>query len=372
MSQRTLKIPSTLKHANEDQTDAALQAKAREHFDRHPGLQFLADVLRALHAQPEPLRSAKAFFNAFRPQHVMDALAQRPDLRVRTLKALTGGPNALLRRLTASAVASQIELLATEDLPEAERSVRAEGDRPLSVYQIYLKYLDPMDIATYLPAQSIWEYEAQGEWWKRDPSPGTRALMAAELRSIRRNGILSDSDILDVIGDERLESRLSLPVRTGLRKAARRAAAEGRPFTDADMFASVAGGARDLIGEMVECMPLPELREVTGRALQVLLSDDDQITQVTMTKVAVGGAPAGNGSAVPTLMGVPRVGPKPTSGAGKTPPPTPADRRGSSSKDLPGMATPKPERIPAGGFETEGPPEPDDDLAFLEEVSGRI
>src|SRR5262245_7081275 len=168
MSQRTLRFPPPLKHSNDEQADAQLQAKAREHVDRNQGLQFLADVLRALHATPEPVRSAKAFFSAFRPQHVMEAFAQRPDLRVRTLKALTGGPNALLRRLSAGAVASQIDLLATEDLPETERTVRAEGDRPLSVYQIYLKYLDAADIVTYIPAQSIWEYEAQGEWWKRE------------------------------------------------------------------------------------------------------------------------------------------------------------------------------------------------------------
>src|SRR5450432_3358888 len=159
MNQLTLRIPGTLKHQGE-QSDASLQETAREHVERHQGLLFLADVVRALHASPSPLRGPAAFFEAFPPREVMDAFDERPDLRVRVLKALTGGPSALLRRLSMEAVASQIELLAADDLPEAERSVRAEADRALSVHELYIKYVDPVDVATYLPAGTVWEYEA--------------------------------------------------------------------------------------------------------------------------------------------------------------------------------------------------------------------
>src|SRR5262245_8765390 len=209
MTQRTPQIPGTLKHNTDEQTDAILQDKAREHADRHPGVRFLADVLRALHGPIAPLRNAKTFYGAFTPREVMEAFAQRPDLRVKTVKAITGSPAALLRRLPPEALASQIDLLAIEDLPESERSVRAEADRALSVNELYIKYLDAVDLATYLPAQSIWKYESHDSWWKWEPTAGSRALMAAELRSARRHGVLTDSEILDLLGEETLERHLS-------------------------------------------------------------------------------------------------------------------------------------------------------------------
>ena len=144
------------------------------------------------------MRSAKGFYSAFAPREMMDALAQRPDLRVKAVKAITAGAH-LLRRLPPDALASQIDLLVAEDLPEAERSVRAEADRALAVHDLYMKYLDAVDLATYLPAQSILTYESQDSWWKWEPTAGTRALMATELRSIRRHGILTDAEILDLL-----------------------------------------------------------------------------------------------------------------------------------------------------------------------------
>ena len=308
MNQRTLRMPGTLKHTSDEQTDVALQEKAREHADRHPGVGYLADVLRALHVPGALMRNAKGFYSAFTPREVMEALAQRPDLRVKTVKAITGGAPTLLRRLSPEALASQIDLLVIEDLPEAERSVRAEADRALTVHDLYMKYLDPVDLATYLPPQSIWAYESQDSWWKWEPTAGTRALMATELRSIRRHGILTDAEILDLLGEETLEQHLSLAVRTGLRKAARRAAAAGKPFTDADLFAGLGAGGRDLIDEMVDSVPMAQLREVVAQAVRILgvpaLDDNDEPTAVTF------GNSAKDAAAVPTPIG--RIGPKPT------------------------------------------------------------
>jgi hypothetical protein len=381
MTQRTLRIPGTLKHTGDEQTDVNLQDKAREHVDRHPGLYFLADVLRTLHGPLAPLRNAKTFYSAFPPREVMEAFSQRPDLRVKTVKAITGGPPALLRRLTAEAVASQIDLLAIEDLPEAERSFRAEGDRTLSVHDLYLKNLDAIDIATYVSPGSIWRYESQDDWWKWEPSVPGRVLMAAELRSIRRHVILTDTEMLDLIGDETLERHLPLAVRTSMRGAARRAAAAGRPFTDADVFAGTkAAGGRDLIDEMVECVPMTQLRQVIVHVATVLglaeRDTDDAPTVVTLAS----GILAGDAQAVPTPVGV-RVGPKPAAGMPGVPAaPVAAAKKGPPAAP-PGRAMPPPPKAMPNGklnpaaannVNAEGPPEPDDDLALFEEVSGRI
>jgi hypothetical protein len=376
MNQRTLRIPGTLKHTSDEQTDVALQEKAREHADRHPGVGFLADVLRVLHAPGGLMRNAKGFYSAFTPRQVMEALAQRPDLRVKTVKAITGGAPTLLRRLSPEALAFQIDLLVVEDLPEAERSVRAEADRALTVHDLYMKYLDPVDLATYLPPQSIWAYEADDSWWKWEPTGGTRALMATELRSIRRHGILTDAEILDLLGEETLEQHLPLAVRTGLRKAARRAAAAGKPFTDADLFAGLGAGGRDLIDEMVDSVPMGQLREVVAQAVRILgvsaMDDNDEPTAVTF------GNSAKDAAAVPTPIGQ-RIGPKPTPPVTLAPSPLLGKPRAANDRN----ATPPPKPIPSappakGGrpapipADAAGPPAPDDDFAFLEEISGRV
>lgn len=376
MNQRTLRIPGTLKHTSDEQTDVALQEKAREHAGRHPGVGYLADVLRALHVPGALMRTAKGFYSAFTPREVMEALAQRPDLRARTVKAITGGAPTLLRRLSPEALASQIDLLVIEDLPEAERSVRAEADRTLTVHDLYMQYLDPVDLATYLPPQSILAYESHDGWWKWEPTAGTRALMGTELRSIRRHGILTDAEILDLLGEETLEQHLSLAVRTGLRKAARRAAAAGKPFTDADLLAGLGAGGRDLIDEMVDSVPMAQLREVVAQAVRILgvsaLDDNDEPTVVSI------GSSAKDAAAVPTPIGQ-RIGPKPTPGMTPAPSPLLGKPRAVSDRN----ATPPPKPIPApppakGGrpapipVDAAGPPEPDEDFAFLEEISGRV
>ena len=200
--------------------------------------------------------------------------------------------------------------------------------------------------------------------------------MATELRSIRRHGILTDAEILDLLGEEALEQHLSLAVRTGLRKAARRAAAAGKPFTDADLFAGLGAGGRDLIDEMVDSVPMAQLREVVAQAVRILgvsaLDDNDEPTAVTF------GNSAKDAAAVPTPIGQ-RIGPKPTPAV--TPAPSPLMGKPRAANDR--NATPPPKPIPApppgkGGrpapipADAAGPPEPDDDFAFLEEISGRV
>jgi hypothetical protein len=254
--------------------------------------------------------------------------------------------------------------------------VRAETDRALTVQDLYMKYLDPADLATYLPAQSIWTYESHDSWWRSEPTAATRALMATELRSIRRHGVLTDAEILDLLGEETLEEHLSLAVRTGLRRAARRAAAAGKPFTDGDLFAFPGSGGRDLIDEMVDSVPMAQLREVVAQSVRILgvstLDDNEEPTAVTL------GNSAKDAAAVPAPIGQ-RIGPKPTPAV--TPAPSLVSGKPRPTNDR--NATPPPKPIPApppakGGrpaplpADAAGPPEPDDDFAFLEEVSGRV
>ena len=266
------RLPGPLKHPAETTAEPELQKQQRGFLAAQPGVRFLVDVLAALHAPPQPLRDPRAFHAVFGSQVVLQAFASRPELRVRLVRAITGGPPALLRRMAAENLAKQVELLVAEDLPAAERALRAEEDRALDVFQLYQKYLDPGDLASYLPSSLIWQYESQDQWWTRAASPATRALMTAELKSIRAHGVLSDGDILDMLGDETLERDLPAAVRTRLRSAARKAGREGKAFRDSDMFSALRSedGKQDLTDHLVEHVAPATLRLVVARAAEVL------------------------------------------------------------------------------------------------------
>ncbi|HEX7499369.1 MAG TPA: hypothetical protein VF524_03600 [Polyangia bacterium] len=217
---------------------------------------------------------------------------------------MTGGPATLLRRLPSAALVSQIELLAADDIPDEEREIRGEADRALSICQLYLKYLDPSDIVAYLPAQTIWEYETQDHWWKQTPSQTTRALMAVELKAIRRYAIMSDTEILDILGDETFERDMPLAVRVVVRKAARQAAREQRQFTDSALFPKVGSpsGERELFDEMVESISLVELRKVVTQAATLLgLADSEAAAEAVKIAAAHTPAPVAIGQALSGL-----------------------------------------------------------------------
>jgi hypothetical protein len=266
-----LRIPGVLQHPKGPRGDVDLQKEVRAHFDAHAGVRFLVEVLGALHASPAPIRTAEAFVASLPPKVTMRAFEARADLRARVVHALTGAPQSLMRRMPLDAVIAQIELLVERDLPPEERSVRAEDDRNLSVSEIYLKHIDPTDLAAYVPPADLWAYERKDEWWTKS-NASNRRMMAAELKSIRRHRILSDTEILDTLGDDAFERDLPVKVRAALRGAARKAAAEKRPFTDTDLFEHLKSqnGARDLVDDLVESVSLAHLRKIIARAATVV------------------------------------------------------------------------------------------------------
>ena len=127
---------------------------------------------------------------------------------------------------------------------------------------------------------------------------------------------------------------------------------------------------------MVDSVPMAQLREVVAQAVRILgvsaLDDNDEPTAVTF------GNSAKDAAAVPTPIGQ-RIGPKPTPAV--TPAPSPLMGKPRAANDR--NATPPPKLIPpappakAGRpapipADAGGPPEPDDDFAFLEEISERV
>jgi hypothetical protein len=273
-------FPGTVFHADSARSDADLARDVRAHYDAYAGIRFLVDVLRAVHALPDPVRTASAFYEAFPPHATMDALEQRHDLRARVVYALTGGPMSLLRRMSPGDLAAQVELLEAEDLPPEERVVRAEQDREHTVAELYLKYLEPTDLCAYLPGRELWAYEARDDWWQH-PTSSTRRLMAAQLKSIRRHKILTDTELIDLLGNEVLERDLPLKVRTEIRVASRKAARDRRPFSDTDLFNCLqgdgSGAERDLIDELVVSVELSHLRKLVARAAEVLGLTSDAV-----------------------------------------------------------------------------------------------
>jgi hypothetical protein len=368
MDKNALRVPGALKHSSEARSEADLQKEMRTYVAAQPGVRFLADVLTALHASPQPLRTPRNFYSAFPPRQVLQALTERADLRVRLVRAITGGAPTLLRRLSPADLAAQIELLVAEDLPATERSLRAEEDRSLTVLDIYQKYLDPSDLAVYLPVSSIWEYESYDGWWTREASAPVRALMAAQLKSIRKHAVITDSELLDIVGDEVFERDLPVAVRTTLRAAARKAARDGRPFKDSDLFASVrsADGARDLTDELVDAVALPVLRKVVARASEILglLRDDAAVTRTDQTPLprAVPVATPASANLTPAPAAPPGGRPAVPSKGGR--PPAGAPGR-AAEPPAPNRSTTQPVPMFSGQEEVVGP----DQVVMIEEVS---
>jgi hypothetical protein len=293
-----LRIPGVLQHPKGPRGDVDLQKEVRAHFDANPGVRFVVDALAALHAMPAPIRTAEAFVASLPPKVTMKAFEARADLRARVVHALTGAPQSLMRRMPLDAVIAQIELLVERDLPPEERAVRAEEDRNLTVPEIYLKHIDPMDLAAYVPPADLWAYERKDEWWSK-ASASSRRMMAAELKSIRKHRILTDTEILDLLGDDVFERDLPVKVRAALRGAARKAATEKRPFTDTDLFEHLRSqnGTRDLVDDLAESVSLAHLRKIVMRAATVVgleTAPDDE--RSLMQSIAPASGP--NGEAI--------------------------------------------------------------------------
>lgn len=271
MADLPLLVPGIVRHSKGARSDADRTKEVRAHYDTAPGLRFLADVLVAIHARPDPIRTAQQFYAKFPAKVTMAAYEHRPDLRAKIIQALTGGPPSLTRRLSHEVMTSQIDLLIENDLPEEERSVRAADDRGRTVVELYLKYLDPVDLVAYLPSADLWAYEREDAWWQK-ATDSSRRLMAAEIKSIRKHAILSDTELLDGLGNETLERDLPVSVRARIRAAARAAAAESRTFRDTDVFDCVrtSDGARDLVDDLVTSVALPHLRLMIERAAEVI------------------------------------------------------------------------------------------------------
>jgi hypothetical protein len=300
MDVKSLPTPGTVQHSPNARVDADLRREVRGHYDAQPGVLFLVDVLTALHAQPDAVRWPSAFYAKFPATLVMDAFARRSDLRANVVHALTGTPRSLLRRMPPAYLATELELLVREDIPTDERVVRAEEDRGRSVVALYLKYLDPMDLCAYVAPSEIWAYECSDAWWER-ASDAHRRLMAAELKSIRRHKILSDTELIDRLGNDVLERDLPLRVRTDIRAAARAAALNKKVFTDSDVFDCVRSpdGSRDLVDELVACVALRHLRLIVARAAELLgLGNVESSTAARQDATATATAGAGNGAGV--------------------------------------------------------------------------
>ena len=351
------RAPGPLKHPTEVTAEPELQKQQRGFLAANPGARFLVDVVAALHAPAQPMRDARAFHAAFSPQLVLQAFAARAELRVRLVRAITGGPPALLRRMAAEDLAKQVELLVAEDLPAAERSLRAEEDRALDVFQLYQKYLDPGDLASYLPSPLLWQYESQDQWWTRAATPASRALMTAVLKSIRAHAILSDGEFLDLLGDETLERDLPVALRTRLRSAARKAGSEGKAFRDSDLFSALRSddGKQDLTDHLVEHVAAGTLRKVVARAAEVLGLAQTATAQQPIAEAIP--APAAARDVTPAPV---RETPAPQPPAAPQPRNAAAPAKGGSTAKLPAAVsgkTAKRNLTPVGGTE-ELPPEP--------------
>lgn len=188
---------------------------------------FMAHVI--VHGLEAGRRSSRDFLRHFTPARIMDALADKPNLRADILESATGVKRKIALKKSAAS--------AGEDLQIALDEAVTVPDTVVSLFQ-------PDDRVRYLPIQALWSYVVEGEFWRvskadKDAFEVARSHVAFMLDRGLKDQLLSHQEVIEGIGVDQLAK---LMPRTELEIAldsALTAGRSGQPFSDADLFAEL-------------------------------------------------------------------------------------------------------------------------------------
>ena len=232
ISQRTVGHPGTLK-ARKRRADSTSPLPGEGTGVRRPPSGVPISGGRAcarLHAPGRADARPRRVTQRFTPHERSDGGTSRSGqhLRVKTVKAITGGAPTLLRRLLSGRAARPRSTCSSPKSPRSGTMVRARPTRAHRARPVH-EYLDPVDLATYLGPPSILDVRVERRLVEVEAHRGYAHVdgdPAAERPASR------DPDGLGDCGAARRGDARAAParwlVRTGLRKAARRAAAAGK------------------------------------------------------------------------------------------------------------------------------------------------
>jgi len=204
------------------------------------------------HALEVGRRTPEDFIRHFPPKTIMEALAERPDLRSGVLVPTTG--------LKARIALKKTWESAGEDL----QSALDEGEtKPAQIVESFA----PDDRVSYLDARKVWAFLVEGQFWKvgaKDDKAGfavAQQHIAYLLDRALLEGLVTARDVVDALGIAELCNRLPRSEMATLFTAALERGRAGAAFTDKDLLAALPPAT------LVQHVPLPHIFDAVLHSL---------------------------------------------------------------------------------------------------------
>jgi len=214
---------------------------------------FLAHVVE--HGLFAGRRTPDDFIRHFPPAVLMESLADRAQLRARILEPATGLKPRIAEKKSPESAGEDLQLALDEGETDAETIV---------------SLLDPDDRIRFLDHRTLWEYVAEGDFWKATEGIDfeiARAHVDYILEQGLAEALITPRDVVEHLGIEKLAELLPRAELSDLISAALDRGRDKKPFRDEDLLDVVP------IGTLTEHVPLaliwesvivPRIAEVHG------------------------------------------------------------------------------------------------------------
>jgi len=215
----------------------------------HGRQRFLVYALQ--HAFQVGRRTPLDFIRHFPPRTIMEALAQRPDLRAGLLVPTTGLKHRIAIKKSWQSAGDDLQTALDEGETQAAAIVEAFA---------------PDDRVLYLPDTKLWAFIVEGQFWKVSAKDDKTAFATAQqhiaylLDRALVDGLIVPRDVVDGIGVNELCNRLPRSEMAALFTAALNGGRKGTAFTDRDLLAALPPST------IVQHVPLPHIYETVLHA----------------------------------------------------------------------------------------------------------
>jgi hypothetical protein len=227
---------------------------------------FLSHVIE--HGLSAGRRTPLDFLRHFPPVVLMDSLAKRADIRAEILAAATGIRPAIAERKSIDSAAEDLNIALEVGETDAETIVAL---------------LAPDDRVRYLDNRALWDYVAEGDFWRATDGIDfeiARAHVSYIIDLALHEKLLTAREIVDALTIERLAELLPREELAGLLAMALDRGREKKVFRDEDLLAAVP------IAALAEHVPLSLLwqqvvlrRVAEVQGLTDILADAPQDTE---------------------------------------------------------------------------------------------
>lgn len=198
---------------------------------------FLAHVV--VHGLAHGRRAPADFLRHFPPHAIMEALGEHPELRAKIVAPATGLKPKIAAKKAPADCAADLVIALEEHETDAKTLV---------------SLLDPDDRVRYLPAEELWSYVVEGEFWEAEDE-ATREIARAHIQHMLEralsDGIIRAVDVVDGAGVPQLAQHLPPAELARILAAALDAGRGGAPFTDEQLLSECAPAV------LVRHVPLP-------------------------------------------------------------------------------------------------------------------